>query len=133
MMAARAAAASRRERSGRPRDSRVTIRLSEDEKAELVTAAERTGMALAAYLGQVCMDVVKYRSAPRRQVQRDMLAELIRTGAQIRRASTDFHRAVDRLNETGAAGPDLGPAAQYLARVARDVDEAVLRVSQRLL
>jgi hypothetical protein len=131
-MAATPPAGFRRSQCGQRRDLWVSVRLTPKEKAALAEAADRAGMAVSAYLGQAGMEAAEGRGTTPAQA-RALLAELIRAGGLIQRAGTDLNRAVGRLTETGAAGPDLGPAAGYLARVARDVDEAALKISRRLL
>jgi len=131
-MTARSAARGRRGRCGQRRDVTVTVRLAKAEKAALETAADRAGLALSAYLGQAGLDAAEGRAASPGRMQQDMLAELTRAGGLIRRAGTNLNQAVARLNATGAAGPDLRPAARYVTRVARHVDDAALRVSRGL-
>lgn len=130
-MGARAEASGRRER-GQQRDVRVTVRYSQDEWAAVTEAASRAGMAPAAWLGQAGTDAADGRGLLASQAQRDILAELFRASGQVRRAGTNLNQAVARLNATGAAGPDLQPAAAWIARVARHVDEAALKISRGL-
>jgi hypothetical protein len=132
MMAARPAARGRREHGEQRRDLTVTVRFSEAEKAAVDAAAGRAGLATSAYLGQAGLDAAENRAAPVSQSHRDLLAELIRASGLVRRAGANLNQAVARLNATGAAGPDLVPAAAYVTRVARHVDEAALRISRGL-
>jgi len=117
---------------GQDRRHRVTVRLSDGELAALSAAADRAGLALSAYLGQAGMDAAEHRAAPVGEVQREALRELIRAAGLVRRAGVNLNQAVARLNATGAAGPDLEPAAAYCMQVVRQVDEAAMHVSRRL-
>ena len=78
------------------------------------------------------MDAAEHRAAPVDSIHRELLAELIRTGNLVRRAGTNLNQAVARLHSTGQPGPDLAPAADWIARVAAHVDDASLAVSRKL-
>jgi hypothetical protein len=110
----------------------VTVRLSDAEFAAITTAANRAGLALAAWLSRAGMDAAEHRAAPVSEVQREALAELIRAAEMVRRAGVNLNQAVARLHSTGVPGPDLGPAAEYCRRVVRHVDQAAEAVSRRL-
>lgn len=131
-MAARTAPGGRRGHDGQRRDLTVTVRLSAAEKETLSAAAARAGLALSAYLGQAAMDAAENRAAPVSSVHRDLLAELIRASGLVRRAGTSLNQAAARLNAERAPGPDLIPAAAFVTRAARHVDEAALKISRSL-
>ena len=108
------------------------MRLSDGELAALSSAAGRAGLALSAYLGQAGMDAAEHRAAPVGDVQREALRELIRAAGQVHKAGVNLNQAVARLNSTGAAGPDLEPAAAYCMKVLGRVDEAATHITRRL-
>jgi hypothetical protein len=130
-VSARPAAGGRRER-GQHRDVKVTVRYSSAEWDAITEAASRAGMAPAAWLGQAGTDAAAGRGILASRAQRDILAELIRAGGLVRRAGANLNQAVTRLNATGQPGPDLQPAAAWISRVARHVDDAALRISRGL-
>ena len=80
MPSSRGMPADRRPRGQEPRDHVVKVKLSAAERASLSAAAERVGMALAAYIGQAAMDAAEHRAVPVSELQRQMLTELIRVG-----------------------------------------------------
>jgi len=127
--------ASRRGGERRPcaqqrRDRVVKVKLSAAEKAALSAAADRAGMALAAWIGQASLAVAEHQALP--LAQREMLAELNRAAGLVRRAGVNLNQAVARLNATGEPGPDLGPAVAYCMRAVRRVDEAALLIRRGL-
>ena len=122
----------RRPRCTPRRDVIVRVKFTAAEKTALEQAADRAGLSLGAYIGQAAMDAAEHRAAPVDSIHRELLAELIRTGNLVRRAGTNLNQAVARLHSTGQPGPDLAPAADWIARVAAHVDDASLAVSRKL-
>jgi hypothetical protein len=122
----------RRARERAPRNHKITVRLSDAELAELAAAADRAGLAVAAYLGRAGLDAAEHRAVPVPAVQQEALRELIRASGQVRRAGTNLNQAVARLNTTGVPGPDLAPAAGYCLRVVRQIDEAAMTITRAL-
>jgi Mobilization protein NikA len=122
----------RRGRGGQLRGHKVTVRLSDGELAAIAAAADRTGLALAAYISTAAIDAAEHRAAPVSEIEREALAELIRAAGLMRRAGVNLNQAVARLHSTGQPGPDLGPAAEYCLRVAHRVDDAATGISRRL-
>ena len=64
-----------------PREYVVKVKLSAAEKASMAAAAERAGLALAAYLGQAGMDAAEHRAVPVPALQQEMLSVLARASA----------------------------------------------------
>jgi uncharacterized protein (DUF1778 family) len=121
-----------RARDGGRRDHRFELKLSDGERDVLVTAAARAGLTLAAYLVRAGLDVAERRAAPVGAVQREMLIRLIELADLVGRIGADFSQAAARFSSTGAAGPDLTPAAGYCMRVVRHIDEAAELIRRRL-
>ena len=124
--------ARRRQRGTPPRDIVVRVKFTAAEKAMLEQAADRTALSLGAYVGQVAMDAAEHRAAPVDSIDRELLLELMRIRGLLGQAGNNLNQAVAKLNSTGQPGPDLAPAADWVVRVARHVDEASLTVSRRL-
>jgi hypothetical protein len=132
-MAAEASPRGGRRRTRDPeRRAPITVKLSAAEKATLSAAAQRAGMALAAYLCEAAMDAAEHRAVPVPKMQREMLAELIRVRGLVRRIGVNLNQAVARLNATGEPGLDLSPAVAYCTRVLGHVDEAAELIRRRL-
>ena len=124
--------ARRRQRGTPPRDIVVRVKFTAAEKATLEQAADRTALSLGAYVGQVAMDAAEHRAAPVDSIDRELLLELMSIRGLLGQAGNNLNQAVAKLNSTGQPGPDLAPAADWVVRVARHVDEASLAVSRRL-
>jgi len=124
--------ARRRQRGTPPRDIVVRVKFTAAEKVTLEQAADRTALSLGAYVGQVAMDAAEHRAAPVDSIDRELLLELMRIRGLLGQAGNNLNQAVAKLNSTGQPGPDLAPAADWVVRVARHVDEASLAVSRRL-
>jgi hypothetical protein len=110
----------------------VKVKLSAAEKASMSAAAEREGLALAAYLGQAGMDRAEHRAVPVPALQQEMLTVLLRAESLVSRAGTNVNQAVARFHATGRPALDLESSAAYCARVARHLDEAAELVRRRL-
>lgn len=108
------------------------MRLSGADLDVLSQAAARAGLALPAYIVGTGLDAAEHRAAPIAAVRREALAGLIRVAGLVRRAGVNLNQAVARLNTAGAAGPDLGPSADYRLRVALHAGAAAARVSRAL-
>lgn len=125
--------ARRRARTSPPRDVVLRVKVSADEMRVLEAAAARASMSVGAWLADAALTVAEHHGAvPADQLLREILAEQIRLSGLVRRAGINLNQAVARLNATGAPGPDLAPAAAYITRVARHVDDASLAVSDQL-
>lgn len=124
--------ARRRDKTTPGRDIVIRFKVSADEKAVIAAAATRAGLSAGAWIGDACVTVAEHRGVPADDVLREMLAELIRLSGLTRKAGGNLNQAVARLNATGQPGPDLAPAAAWVTRVARQVDEASLAVSRHL-
>lgn len=115
-----------------PREHVVKVKLSAAEKASMAAAAEREGLALAAYLGQAGMDRAEHRAVPVPALQQEMLTVLLRAESLVSRAGANVNQAVARFHATGQPGLDLEAAVAYCARVARHLEEAAELVRRRL-
>ncbi|MGH3188215.1 MAG: plasmid mobilization protein [Streptosporangiaceae bacterium] len=122
----------RRTRGKERREYPVTVKMSKTEKVTLSAAAQRAGMALAAYVCEAAMDAAEHRAVPVSKMHREMLAELINLAGLVRRAGTNLNQAVTRLNATGEPGPDLGASAAYCTRVLDHVDRAAELIRRRM-
>jgi hypothetical protein len=108
------------------------VKFTLQEFAAVEEAAGRAGLAVSAWIGQTVTDAAELRTFPVGQLQREMLAELIRSAGLVRRAGVDLNQAVTRLNTTGTPGPDLEPAARFCLRVVERVDQAAELVRRRM-
>ena len=126
------AGAGRRSRESEPRQHKVTVRLSEAELATVTAAADRAGLALAAYIVRAGMDAAEHRAVPIAEMQREALAELIRAAEQVHRVGLNLDQAVARLKANRVPDSDLSLAAADCMQVVRRIDEAALAVQRCL-
>lgn len=124
--------AGRRSRESEPRQHKVTVRLSDAELAAVIAAADRAGLAPAAYIARTAVDAAEHRVAPIAEVQREALRELIRAAELAYRMSVNLEQAVARLNVIGAPGPDLSPAVADCMQVVHRIDEAAQAIQRSL-
>lgn len=124
--------ARRRQRCTPPRDIVVRVKFTAAEKATLEQDADRRALSLGAFIAEAAMDAAEHRAAPVDSIDREVLGELIRIRGLLGHAGSNLNQAVARLHSTGQPGPDLAPAADWVARVAEHVDDASLAVSRRL-
>jgi len=118
------AARSRRQPAGARRTCRVGLTFSKDEKRRLRAAAERCGMAPAAYAAQAALDRADGRSEPPVAGGRagpETLAALMAVTAEMQAAGNNLNQAVRKLNATGQRP---GRLAAYAARLMDAVDQA---------
>ena len=130
--AGRAAAAGRRSRERGRRGRRVEFTLTDDEFAELETAAGLARLSRGAYAAQAALAVARGGANSAGVPLREALVELMSAAGLVRRVGTNLNQAVARLNATGQRGEDLLPAAQFCVRVIRRLDEAAEQVRRNV-
>lgn len=123
---------SRRPRSAVRREYRITVKLTKEEKAAVECAAERSGKAVGAWVGEIAMLAAELREMTASQAQLEILRELIRIAGLLRRAGTLLNQAVARLNATGVPSPDLAPSIAFLMKVMARVDDVAIDAKRRL-
>lgn len=117
----------RRRRVGVPRRRSVTVRLSEEERFDVVAAANRVGLTAGAYLADAAVAAARGTAGPRADGRRQVAIELNQLWTQVARLGGNLNQAVKVANATGAVdGRLLGAAAQtkgLLDRITLAVDE----------
>jgi Bacterial mobilisation protein (MobC) len=118
----------RRERQTEtPRSRLVKLTYTEDERALVQAAADRAGMAVAAWVARAALDVAADLLVPVSTNARSVLEELIRSRGQLGRIGNNLNQIALVLNSGGRV-----PSAQ-LAAVLRLVEEAVRRTDEATL
>ncbi len=119
----------RRERqAGEPRKKRFYVSFSDTELAVVRTAAEREGMASAAWAGRQVMAVAQHVLVPVSRDAGDVLRELVQARVHLREIVAEL-RAVAAAGPSGAGLPESAAIVveAALAAVVR-VDEATVQV-----
>ncbi|MFF3089985.1 hypothetical protein ACFVRB_33855 [Streptomyces nojiriensis] len=112
----------RRERqAGEPRKKRFYVSFSDTELAVVRTAAEREGMASAAWAGRQVMAVAQHVLVPVSRDAADVLRELVQARVHLR-------ETVTALRALAAAGPPVAGLPETAATVVAQALGAVARV-----
>ena len=114
----------RRSRQVVSRPRVVQFSLTEQEFAEVSTAATRRGLARGAFAAEATLASARGVPAKAWSPLREALAEVMTAAGLVRRIGTNLNQAVARLNATGQRGEDLMPAAQFCMRAVQRLDEA---------
>jgi len=121
----------RRSRQAVPRLKVVQFSLTQGEFDEVSGAAERCGMARAAFAAEAALAAARGGQARVVSPLREALSELTAAGL-VARVGANLNQAVTRLNSTGQRGEDLVPAAEFCIRVIRRLDEAAERMRRNI-
>lgn len=114
------------------RPHRASVRLSDHEYEVIATAAARSGMRLASWIGRAALTVAGAREAGEPTgsgpvvdwtQQADIHAELIAARRAVDRVGANLNQAVTALHATGQAPP-------MLVEIATRVEAAVERLEQ---
>ena len=131
----RPAAGSRSRRRPRQHDARqcsVRLPLTEEEFADLEQAAERAGLAKAAYAARVVLAAARGQVAVPDALFQDALAEVILAAGLVRRIGVNLNQAVAKLNATGQLPGELVPCARVCMRRAEHLDAVAEQLRKTL-
>lgn len=124
--------ASRRSRAGAPRSNRVALTFTDDEMTVLRDAAARSGMAVGAYLARNAVEAASLRAAPAPAMLREALGELVKDGADARKAVGLLEQETARAAGAGISASGLRSAADTVMEHMNRLDSAALAVRQAL-
>lgn len=124
--------ARRRRRVGERRPRQVVVRLSENERAVLATAAGERGLAVGAFCAQAAVAVARNQVEPLPTVPREVLQQLLDCHRQVRRFGVLVNQAVAKLNATGAEPAALVPAVDRYLQSLDELDDTA-RAVRRVL
>jgi hypothetical protein len=119
-----------RQHAMRPRS--VRLPLTEEEFAELEQAADRAGLAKAAYAAEAALAAARGRSAEPDALFQDALAEVIHAAGLVRRIGVNLNQAVAKLNATGQSPGELVPCARICVRRAEHLDAVAEQLRKTL-
>ncbi|NGO40614.1 plasmid mobilization relaxosome protein MobC [Streptomyces ureilyticus] len=112
-----------------PRDNRLKVSYNDTELTIVREAAARNNQALAAWVGNVALDVAKEKVVPVSNNTRDVLAEFIRARNQLSRIGNNVNQIAKALNADGTvAGAQLAAALDAVLQSVRRMDEATRQV-----
>jgi hypothetical protein len=110
----------------------VRFDLSEEEFAEVGTAAQQAGLAKGAYAAQIVLAAARSGTSPAEFPLREALGEFMQAAGLVRRIGVNLNQAVAKLNVTGQRSGDLLPYAAESIRRARLLDQAAEEVRKRI-
>ena len=113
------------------RDKVVKVRFDDGELVLLRAAAERAGLTVAGFLAGAGLSVAGQGPPPSQAADRELLAELLRLRAVIRRYAVNVNQAVVVLHATGGAPVWLSRAVAGADRAVVSVDAATQRLTGR--
>jgi len=117
----------RRRRLSLPRRRAVTVRLSDEERFDVVNAASRVGLTPGAYMAEAAVAAARGTAGPKADGRRQVAIELNHLWTQVARLGGNLNQAVKIANATGQIdGRLIGALAQtrgLLDRITVAVDE----------
>jgi len=120
----------RRHKGGRSRGVRVS--LTEAEYAAVRAAAAQQQMAVAAYAGQVLVAVAERTDPPEWTPLRELLGQLLRASAQVRRIGNNLNQAVTALHALGYPTEALQGYARVASATVENLDDLAEEIRERL-
>jgi hypothetical protein len=123
---------SRRAYSQVRRRYRVAVWFSEDEITRVRRAAERSGKAVAALIGQAAIDVVDMRALPASRGLLMALQKLEESAAQVQAVGRNLNQVVAKLHSTGVTARKLDHAVDRVNEVLDRLDDAAGEVRKAL-
>jgi hypothetical protein len=117
---------------GASKDHSIRLSVTEAEFTEITQAAERAGLARAAYSTEAILSVARGAAVEPDTLLRDILTELIRANGLVRRIGVNLNQAIAKLNATGQRSGDLVPYAAECNRRSARLDAATELVRKAL-
>ncbi|MEV4251544.1 hypothetical protein AB0J52_00080 [Spirillospora sp. NPDC049652] len=114
------------------RTCRIPVWVSEQERAALAAAAERSGWALGAFVAETALSVVEEREPPECEPWREVVTGLMQASGQVNRVGVNLNQAVAALHASGAPTAALEGYARTAERVLLGLDEAVQEARRKL-
>lgn len=105
---------------------------SDDEIAKLRCAAERSGKAVAALVGQAAIDAAEMRAIPASRALRMALQELGESAAQVQAVGRNLNQVVAKLHSAGVTARELEHAVDRVNEVLDLLDDAAREVRKAL-
>lgn len=114
------------------RSKLMTVRFTDGDLATVRAAAERAGMAVSAWVGELAVDAAEHRAMPPGWLHREVMTELVHLRSQIVWVGNNVNQIARAINSGIVPGMDLQPVLARLAEVAGSVEEAAEKVRSRM-
>jgi hypothetical protein len=123
---------SRRSPGEHQRAKTMTVRFSDGEWAAVCAAAERAGMAVSAWVGELAVDAAEHRAMPSGWLHREVMTELVHLRSQIVWVGNNVNQIARAMNSGIVPDMDLQPVLTRLTEVADSVEQAAEKVRRRM-
>jgi hypothetical protein len=114
------------------RSKLMTVRFTDSDLATVRAAAERAGMAVSAWVGELAVDAAEHRAMPPGWLHREVMTELVHLRSQIVWVGNNVNQIARAINSGIVPGMDLQPVLARLAEVVGSVEEAAEKVRSRM-
>ncbi len=110
----------------------MTVRFTDGDLATVRAAAERAGMAVSAWVGELAVDAAEHRAMPPGWLHREVMTELVHLRSQIVWVGNNVNQIARAINSGIVPGMDLQPVLARLAEVVGSIEEAAEKVRSRM-
>ena len=110
----------------------ILLRCTDEEYADLTTAASRSGLTPSGYAAEAAISAARDSAPPAAEPWREALTEVMEARAQVRRLGTNVNQAVRTLNVTGEPPEWFERALSVAASAVQRLDEAALRLARKI-
>lgn len=114
------------------RSKLMTVRFTDGDLATVRVAAERAGMAVSAWVGELAVDAAEHRAMPPGWLHREVMTELVHLRSQIVWVGNNVNQIARAINSGIVPGMDLQPLLARLTEVAGSIEEAAEKVRSRM-
>jgi hypothetical protein len=132
MESARPEGGDRRSPGEHKRRNMLSVRFSDDELAEVRSAAERIQMATSAWVGKLAVDAAEHRAVPPGWQYREVMTELTRLRSQIIWVGNNVNQIARAINSGIVPGMDLQPVLDRLQEVVDSIEQASEKVRREM-
>lgn len=114
------------------RSKLMTVRFTDGDLATVRAAAERAGMAVSAWVGELAVDAAEHRAMPPGWLHREVMTELVHLRSQIVWVGNNVNQITRAINSGIVPGMDLQPVLARLTEVVGSIEEAAEKVRRRM-
>jgi Bacterial mobilisation protein (MobC) len=114
------------------RTKTITVRFTDGELTAVRAAAERAGMAVSAWVGELAVDAAEHRAMPPGWLHREMMTELVHLRSQIVWVGNNVNQIARAINSGIVPDMDLHPVLTRLTEVADSIEQAAEKVRRRM-
>ena len=114
------------------RSKLMTVRFTDGDLATVRAAAERAGMAVSAWVGELAVDAAEHRAMPPGWLHREVMTELVHLRSQIVWVGNNVNQIARAINSGIVPDMDLQPLLARLTEVVGSIEEAAEKIRSRM-